>query len=78
MEHGSGSPKCRVERSVTTNFADAHEFDLKNNREFPAIRGRLSRWQQPLAACGHAAAENAFKAIFVNHRGYGIFAFFVQ
>ena len=31
-----------------------------------------------LAACGHAAAENALKAIFVNHRSHGILAFFVQ
>jgi len=31
-----------------------------------------------LAACGHAAAEDAFKAIFVNHRSYGILAFLVQ
>jgi hypothetical protein len=31
-----------------------------------------------LAACGHAAAENALKAIFVNHRSHRILAFFIQ
>jgi hypothetical protein len=31
-----------------------------------------------LATGGHAAAENALKAIFVNHRSHGILAFFVQ
>jgi hypothetical protein len=30
------------------------------------------------AACGHAATENALKAIFVNHRSNRILAFFVQ
>jgi hypothetical protein len=53
-------------RKLTVNARNLNQ-ELKAKSQIPL-----------LAACGHASAENAFKAIFVNHSGHRIFAFFVQ
>ncbi len=70
-----------IATNPTNGKAAVRPLQLKN------IKGRLcttplfdclTTARDDLAACGHAAAENALKAIFVNHRSHGILAFFVQ
>ena len=63
--------------------ANQLKVKIRNRKLTVNARNREPRAksQEPnttLAARGHAAAENAFKAIFVNHRSYRVFAFFVQ
>jgi hypothetical protein len=66
---------CLAERSMAVDEL------IESLADYPAAANFANTHElifSVLAACGHAAAEDAFKAIFVNHRSYCILAFFVQ